>query len=85
MNEIETHLKKTIYNNKLVQINKNIFLTNYEIDILNMYNIKYETATNYQEILYFIEEELEANNESSELEQLLTSISERHYYQNTHK
>jgi len=85
MNEIETHLKNIIHNNKLVQINKNIFLTNYEIDVLNMYNIKYEIANNYQEILYFIEEELEINNDFLELEQVLSSISERHYYQNTHK
>ncbi len=85
MNEIENHINKTIQNNKLVKINKNIFLTNYEIDILKMYNIKYETASNYQEILYFIENELEQNDNTIELEQILLSISERHYYQNSHK
>lgn len=85
MNNIENHLKNTIYNNKLIQVNKNIFLSNYEINILKTNNIQYEKAPTYQEILYFIEEVLEIDNDNPELEQILLSISERHYYQNTHK
>lgn len=85
MNDIENHLKNTIYNNKLIQVNKNIFLSNYEINILKTNNIQYEKAPTYQEILYFIEEALEIDNDNPELEQILLSISERHYYQNTHK
>ena len=85
MNELENHIKETIHNNKLVKINNQIFLTNYEIDILNLYKINYNTCNNYQEILFFIEEELELNNDSNELEQILLSISERNYYQNTNK
>ena len=85
MNDIEKHLKNTIYNNKLIQVNKNIFLSNYEINILKTNNIQYEKAPTYQEILYFIEEALEIDNDNPELEQILLSISERHYYQNTHK
>jgi len=85
MNELENHIKETIHNNKLVKINNQIFLTNYEIDILNLYKINYNTCNNYQEILFFIEEELELNDDSNELEQILLSISERNYYQNTNK
>jgi len=85
MNDIEKHLKNTIYNNKLIQVNKNIFLSNYEINILKTNNIQYEKAPTYQEILYFIEKVLEVDNDNPELEQILLSISERHYYQNTHK
>lgn len=85
MNELDNHIKETIHNNKLVKINNQIFLTNYEIDILNLYKINYNTCNNYQEILFFIEEELELNDDSNELEQILLSISERNYYQNTNK
>lgn len=85
MNELDTHIKNTINNNKLVKINNNVFLTNYEIEILEMHKIEYLTCNNYQNILYFIEEELEQNDNIEELEQILLSISERHYYQNTHK
>lgn len=85
MNDIENHINKTIQNNKLIKINNNIFLTNYEINILEMYKINYHICNNYQEILFFIEEEIELNDDSQELEQILLSISERNYYQNTHK
>lgn len=85
MKELEIHLKNTINNNKLIQINKNIFLSNYEINILKVNNIQYEQASTYQEILYFIEDILEIESDNPELEQIILSISERHYYQNTHK
>jgi len=85
MKELEIHLKNTINNNKLIQINKNIFLSNYEINILKANNIQYEQASTYQEILYFIEDILEIESDNPELEQIILSISERHYYQNTHK
>lgn len=85
MNDIENHINKTIQNNKLVKINKNIFLTNYEINILEMHKINYNICNNYQEILFFVEEEIELNDDVQELEQILLSISERNYYQNTHK
>lgn len=85
MNDIETHIYKTINSNKLVKINNNIYLTKYEIEILNKYKINYQISSNYQEILFFIEEELEQTDDSNELESILLSISERHYYQNTNK
>ena len=82
---LDLELNKTFHNNKLVKINNNVFLTNYEIDILKLYNIEYLQASNYQEILFLIEEELETNSDAYELEQIELSIAERHYYQNTHK
>ena len=85
MNELESIINITINNNKLIKINNNIYLTNYEIDVLKIYKIDYTRCTNYQEILLYIEEELETNADSLDLEQILLSISERHYYQNTHK
>lgn len=85
MNELENQIKEAVNNNKLVKINNQTFLTNYEIDILNLYKINFNTCKNYQEILFYIEEELELNDDSNELEQILLSISERNYYQNTHK
>ena len=85
MNEIEKNIVNTINKNKLIKINSNIYLTNYEIEILNLYKIDYNKCNNYQNILFFIEEALEKINDSQELEQIITSISERHYYQNTHK
>ena len=85
MSEIDTLINKNIKDNKLIKINKNIFLTNFEIEILKLYKINFETCNNYQEILFFIEEEINFNNDAIDLEQIIVSISERNYYQNTHK
>ncbi len=85
MKEIDNHINNILNNNKLVKINNNVFLTKYEIDILDMYKIEYQTCNNYQNILFYIEEELKQNDDAYDLEQILLSISERHYYQNTHK
>ena len=85
MNEIENIINQSIKDNKLIKIKKDIFLTNFEINILKLYKINYEMCKNYQEILFFIEEELENNNDATNLEQIILTISERNYYQNTHK
>lgn len=85
MKELDDIINQSIKDNKLVKINNNIFLTNFEIDILKIYKINYETCKSYQEILFFIEEELELNDNPEDLEQIINSISERNYYQNTHK
>ena len=85
MNKLESHINETVKKNKLVKINNNIYLTNYEIEILKMHKINYLTCSNYQNILFFLEEELEQTDDTQELEQIILSISERHYYQNTHK
>ena len=85
MNAIESLINQNIHDTKLVKINNNLFLTNFEIDILKLYKINYEICKNYQEILFFIEEEIELNDDAIDLEQISLSISERNYYQNTHK
>ncbi len=81
---IESYLNNTIHNNKLQKINKDIYLTNYEISILKTNHINYETCSSYQNIIFLIEEELQ-DTDNDELELVANSISERNYYQNTHK
>lgn len=67
------------------QVLKNgLMLTNHEIEILDKYNIAYSSCKNLKEILYYIDEILE-NQEDSLLEEISISISERDYYQNTNK
>ena len=84
MNNLNTYLKETINNNKLHKINKNVFLTTFEMDILKTNNIPYENCSSYNSILFLLEEIL-LNDDNPELEQISLSISERNYYQNTHK
>lgn len=82
---IENIINQSIKDTKLIKINKDMFLTNFEITILKAHKIQYEVCKNYQELLFFIESVLEQNDDSQDLEQIILSISERNYYQNTHK
>ena len=45
--------------NRLVKINNKLYLTNYQIEILNKYNIDYKSLGNLSSIIYVAEEILE--------------------------
>lgn len=45
--------------NKLVKINNKLYLTNYQIEILNKYNIDYKNLSNLSSIIFVAEEILE--------------------------
>ncbi len=85
MDEYIKEIGKTInFDNNLIKVNNNLYLTKKEIDILTKYFIPYQTCHNYHILLYLIDEYL--NNEYiEELEQISLDISERSYYQNTNK
>lgn len=73
----------------LKKINKDIYLDEIEINILNKYNINYAGAKSYDEILLLID--ISCNNfdyldeELDELEYVSNMISERKYYTKINK
>lgn len=71
--------------NSLNDFGNGILLTNYEVDILNKYNINFKRCIDLKEILYFIESLLNEDNSLDDLEEISKSISERDYYSNTNK
>ena len=71
-------------NNKLQKINDNIYLTNNQIEILKRYNIDYEVSNSLRDLMIKIEEVLDYE-DIEELENLLTNLTERNYYENTNK
>ena len=71
-------------NNKLQKINDNLYLTKNQIDILKRYNINYEISNSLRDLMLKIEEILYYE-DIEELENLLNSLSERNYYENTNK
>lgn len=71
--------------NMLNHIGNNIYLSNYEIDVLNKYNINYKNCNDLKSILFFIEEILNEDSTLDDLEIISKSISERDYYLNTNK
>lgn len=70
--------------NKLIKINNNLYLTNNQIEVLKKYNIEYETSNSLRDLMIKIEDILDYE-ENDELENLLLTLSERNYYENTKK
>ena len=70
--------------NRLVKINNKLYLTNYQIEILNKYNIDYKSLGNLSYIIYVAEEILEED-DSEDLDEIIRELAERNYYENTNK
>lgn len=64
----------------------NIFLSDEHIEILNKYEINYESCFNVNELIFKIEDVLnDSYDELDDLEYLSNLISEYNYYNNTNK
>lgn len=70
--------------NKYTKINDKLILTNYQIEILKKNNINIEQAPSLSYIIFEAENILEEE-PNEDLEQVLYELSERNYYENTHK
>ena len=62
-----------------------LLLTNKEIEVLDRYGINYRKCISLKEVIYLIEDIINEEEDSTELELISQSISERDYYQNTNK
>ena len=85
--EIDSFVEETIKNNTLNKIN-NIYLSNKKIFILERYNIDYKNVVDISELIFKVEEYIEDNYSSEELddlENLSLELSEFNYYYNTNK
>jgi len=71
-------------NNKLIQVNKNLYLTNNQTETLKRYNVEYETSNNLRDLMLKIENIIDYE-DIEELELLLDKLSERQYYEETKK
>ena len=81
---IDDIVLKTHESLKLNKINDNLYLTNKEIEILEKYDIKYDT--NIETLMFTIEEILnDSDGNMSDLEEVSSSIAEFNYYHNTNK
>ena len=70
--------------NKLVKVNEKLYLTNYQIEVLNKYNIDYKSLGNLSSIIYVAEEILEED-DYEDLDEIIKELAERNYYENTNK
>lgn len=82
--DIEKLINDAINDNSLVKISDKIYLTKYQIAILERFHIEYNTCSDIKEILFLIEDYLE-NDYEEELDELAKSLQEFSYYNFTHK
>ena len=61
--------------NRLVKINNKLYLTNYQIEILNKYNIDYKSLGNLSSIIYVAEEILEED-DYEDLDEIIRELAE---------
>ena len=60
-----------------------LMLTNWEIKVLDQYQIPYQNCHNLKELLFEIEKVISSIDMCDDLDNVSMSISERDYYQNT--
>lgn len=80
-------IQEIIAKNKLNQINQKVYLTEYQKNILSKYKIPYENCNSMSEIIFYVEELLNQNEEDEliDLENVSASLAEFDYYHNYKK
>ena len=81
---IDDIVNKTHESLNLNKINDELYLTNKEIEVLEKYNINYNTSIDM--LMFNLEEILnDSNGELTDLEEVSNSVSEFNYYHNVNK
>lgn len=76
-----------LYDNKYMhkEIKKGIYLSEYQIEVLNRYGINPMECSSINEIIFLIDDILEDDPDAEELDNISREISEFNYYANTNK
>lgn len=86
MNEIESEIKKIIHENELVKVNNTLYLTKYQIGILEAAHIAYQNCSSILELLFLVEEEIaNSDGDIEDLEEVAISLQEFQYYHYSNK
>ena len=67
------------------KLDNGIFLSEYQIEVLNKYNIDPNSCSSIKDLIMLIDEVLEDEYDADDLEQVSREISEFDYYANTNK
>ena len=84
-NDYSSYLDDVIHSNSFQTLSNGLMLTNYEIDILNQYEISYLDCKSLEELINRIETTLLEFDDCEELESISLELSSRNYYLNTNK
>ena len=67
------------------EVKKGIFLSNYQISVLNQYGININECSSINDLIFQIDEILNDEDDCEDLEIVSKEISEFNYYANTNK
>lgn len=84
MENFEKELETILEQNTLEKVKENMYLTKYQIQVLEENNIPYKTCNTMSELLFLLSDITEEE-EFEELESVARQIEEFHYYQETKK
>lgn len=84
--KIDSLIEKTINNHHLVKINDQLYIKQYQKNILDLNHIPYHNCSTISEILFLIDEALEDSDGMDEsLDDVAKDLQEFNYYHNTNK
>ena len=82
---MDEYIKEISNNISLNNVNS-FLLSNYEMEVLDRYNIDYNNCSSLKDVLFLIDEILNnSTDEMTDLEEISISIGDRDYYQNDRK
>ena len=82
--DLDALINNALNDNALVKINDKVYLTKYQIAVLDRFHIEYNSCNDISEILFLIDDYLDTDFEE-ELDDIGKSLQEFSYYNFTNK
>ena len=80
----EEDFTNMVEQNKLVHIKDNLYLTNYQREVLEEYHIPYQNVKSNKDLLFYLSE-IGSDEEYDEFENVARELADYSYYHETHK
>lgn len=82
--ELEKMMLETTEKEKLEKVSEHLYLTKYQIDVLNRFSIPIQNIKDIRELLYYLSDVVDED-EYDELEEVAREINDYYYYHEMRK
>lgn len=82
--ELEKIMNETTNKETLEKVNDHLYLTKYQLDVLNRFSIPIQDIKDVRELLYYLSD-IASEEEYDELEEVAREISDYYYYHEMRK
>ena len=80
----EEDFKDVVHKNTLIHIKDNLYLTNYQKEVLEEYHIPYQNVKSNKDLLFYLSE-IDMDEDYDDLENVARELADYSYYHETHK